>query len=162
MALVNKLASRISEIQLPRAPLTSAEKNSFAFGYWTERHIENQRKLNLRAAIDKAAADPEKLRDIRGQLAPVLRDTLVGFNYIEYAPPGAQILFANPVFVRTHDFLGIQGMGQTWRGCEVYGSGWPAGAGGRLVGSLAGLPYALAEAEQNFIDPVPRAGSDLE
>ena len=36
---------------------------------------------------------------------------------------------------------------------EVFGSGWPSSAGGRLVGSLAGLPYALAEAEQNFLIP---------
>ena len=36
---------------------------------------------------------------------------------------------------------------------ETYGTGWPSNAGGRLVGSLAGLPYALAEAEQNFLIP---------
>src|SRR3954447_15189842 len=36
---------------------------------------------------------------------------------------------------------------------EVYGSGWPSSAGGRLVGSLSGLPYALAESEQNFLIP---------
>ena len=34
-----------------------------------------------------------------------------------------------------------------------FGSGWPSSAGGRLAGSLAGLPYALAEAEQNFLVP---------
>src|SRR5690606_38291139 len=53
-ALVAKLASRIAEIQLPRASLTSVEKNSLAFGYWTEKHVEAQRKVNLRAAIDRA------------------------------------------------------------------------------------------------------------
>src|SRR5215510_11235289 len=36
---------------------------------------------------------------------------------------------------------------------EVFGTGWPANAGGRLVGSLISLPYALAEAEQNFLIP---------
>ena len=35
----------------------------------------------------------------------------------------------------------------------MVGGGWPSSAGGRLVGSLAGLPYALAEAEQNFMIP---------
>jgi len=30
---------------------------------------------------------------------------------------------------------------------------WPSNGGGRLVGSLAGLPYGLAEAEQNFLVP---------
>jgi hypothetical protein len=152
-ALLQRLAARVSEIQLPRAALTSVEKNTLAFGYWTEKHIEQQRRTNLRAAIDKAANDPEKLRDLRGLLAPFLRDTLVGFNYTHYAPPGAQVLITNPLFVRSHDFLGLQGSPQTWRQTEVFGSGWPSSAGGRLVGSLAGLPYALAEAEQNFLIP---------
>lgn len=151
--LMQRLASRIGEIQLPRASLSSVEKNTLAFGYWTEKHIDQQRKTNLRASIDKAARDPEKLRDIRGQLAPFLRDTLVGLNYAHYAPPGAQILQTNPLFVRSHDFLGLQGSPQTWRQTEVFGSGWPSSAGGRLVGSLSGLPYALAEAEQNFLIP---------
>jgi hypothetical protein len=152
-SLLNKLASRIGEIQLPRAALSTVEKNSLAFGYWTEKHVEMQRKVNLRAAIDKSAGDPEKLKDLRGSLAPFLRDTLVGLNYVHFAPPGAQILQTNPLFVRTHDFLGVQGANQTWRSTEVFGTGWPSSAGGRLVGSLSGLPYALAEAEQNFLIP---------
>ncbi len=152
-ALVNRLAARIGEIQMPRSSLSTVEKNSLAFGYWSEKHIENQRKVNLRAAVDKAGADADKLKDVRGQLAPILRDTLVGFAYIHYAPPGAQILHTNPVFVRSHDFIGLQGSNQTWRNTEVFGTGWPANAGGRLVGSLSALPYALAEAEQNFLIP---------
>ena len=152
-ALMAKLAAKIAEIQLPRAALSTVEKNALAFGYWTERHVEAQRRVNLRGSIDKAANDPEKLKDIRGQLTPFLRDTLVGLNYIHYAPPGAQILQTNPLFVRTHDFLGVQGTNQTWRATEVFGTGWPSSAGGRLVGSLSGLPYALAEAEQNFLVP---------
>src|ERR1051325_6282645 len=47
----------------------------------------------------------------------------------------------------------MQGTSHTWRATEMYGSGWPSNAGGRLVGSLATLPYALAEAEQNFLVP---------
>ncbi len=152
-ALVNKLAARISEITLPRSSLSSVERNSLAFGYWSEKHIENQRKVNLRAAVDKAANDAEKLKDLRGLLTPFLRDTLVGMAYIHYAPPGAQILHTNPVFVRSHDFIGLQGSNQTWKSTDVFGSGWPANAGGRLVGSLSSLPYALAEAEQNFLIP---------
>ncbi|MBI2690189.1 MAG: hypothetical protein HYX27_28110 [Acidobacteria bacterium] len=151
--IVQRVSGRLSEIQLPRAGLTGVEKNSLIFGYWSERHIENQRKLNLRAMVERAGADPAKLADVRGALAPLLRDTLVGLNYGHYAPPGAQILYTNPVFVRSHDFLGLQGASQTWRQTEVVGSGWPASSGGRLVGSLSGLPYALAEAEQNFLVP---------
>jgi hypothetical protein len=152
-ALVNRLATRLSEISLPKNPLSGAEKNTFAFGYWTDRHIEAQRKGNLRAAVDRAAGDPEKLKDVRGSLAIYLRDTLVGLNYIHYTPPGAQVLLTNPLFVRSHDFIGLQGSNQTWRPTEVFGSGWPTNAGGRLVGSLISLPYALAEAEQNFLIP---------
>jgi hypothetical protein len=151
--LVNRLASRIAEIQLPRASLSSVEKNAMGFGYWTERHIEQERRLNLRAAIEKAAGNPENVKDTRGLLAPLLRDTLLSFNYAHYAPPGAQILFTNPVFVRSHDFLGMQGTDHTWRPTEMYGTGWPSNGGGRLVGSLSSLPYALAEAEQNFLVP---------
>jgi hypothetical protein len=151
-ALTAKLAARISEIQLPRNALT-AERTSLAFGYWSDKHVDAERKLNLRPAIEKAAGDAQKLKDLRGALAPLLRDTLVGFNYIHYAPPGAQVLYTNPLFVRSHDFIGMPGSIQTWRATDVFGSGWPANAGGRLVGSLASLPYALAEAEQNFLVP---------
>ena len=129
------------------------EKNALAFGYWTEKHIEEQRKLNLRALIEKAASDPAKLKDVRGYLAPFLRDTLVAYNYAHYAPPGAQVLYTNPLFVRSHDFLGVQGSNHTWKSTELFGTGWPSNGGGRLVGSLTGLPYALAEAEQNFLIP---------
>jgi len=152
-ALIGRLASRVSEIQLPRSSLTSVEKNAFAFGYWTEKHIENERKLNLRAAIERAGTDAEKLKDIRGSLAPFLRDTLVACNYAHYAPPGAQVLYTNPLFARGHDFIGVQGANHTWKSTELFGTGWPSNGGGRLVGSLAGLPYSLAEAEQNFLVP---------
>jgi hypothetical protein len=152
-ALVNRIASRLAELQLPRTFLSSIERNAFAFGYWTERHIEAQRRLNLQAAIERAGTDAGRLAEIRGSLAPLLRDTLVGLNYAHYAPPGAQVLYTNPQFVRSHDFLGMQGTNQTWRATDVFGSGWPSNAGGRLVGSLSGLAYALAEAEQNFMVP---------
>lgn len=152
-ALAAKLAARISEIQLPRNSLTTNEKNSMSFGYWTDRHVDAQRKLNLRAMIERSSKDPQKLKELRGSLAPSLRDTLVGFNYIHYAPPAAEVLRTNALFVRSHDFIGIPGSPATWKPTDVYGTGWPANAGGRLVGSLASLPYALAEAEQNFLIP---------
>ena len=152
-ALMNRLAARVAEIQLPRSALTGVEKNAYAFGYWTERHIDQQRKLNMPAVVAKAAGDAEKLKSARGLLTPFLRDTLVALNYAHYAPPGAQILFTNPLFARGHDFVGAQGANHTWRATELFGTGWPSSGGGRLVGSLSGLPYALAEAEQNFLVP---------
>ena len=152
-ATVARLAARITEIQLPRTALSTRERTEASVGYWTDKHIETERKLNLRAAVDKAGNDPQKLRDVRAALAPVLRDTLVGLNYVHYAPPGAQVLFTNPAFVRSHDFYGSPDHQRTWLATEVLGSGWPSNAGGRLVGSLIALPYALADAEQNFLSP---------
>jgi hypothetical protein len=152
-ALVTKLSGRIAEIQLPRSTLTANEKNAMGYGYFTDKHIEAERRINVRAAVEKAGGDAEKLKDVRGALAPLLRDTLLAFNYAYYAPPGAQILYTNPTFVRSHDFLGMQGSTHTWHATEPYGSGWPSNAGGRLIGSLVTLPYALAEAEQNFLIP---------
>src|SRR5581483_52877 len=36
---------------------------------------------------------------------------------------------------------------------EVASAGWPNSAGGKLAGSLVRLPYALAQAAQNFMVP---------
>ena len=152
-ALLTKLAGQIAEIQPPRSPLSGNERNAMGFGYWTDRHIDAERRLNFRSSIQKAAGNAERLAEIRGELAPLLRDTLVAFNYAAYAPPGAQVLYTNPTFVRTHDFIGTENGARMWRATEPYGTGWPSNAGGRLVGSLATLPYALAEAEQNFLVP---------
>jgi hypothetical protein len=40
-----------------------------------------------------------------------------------------------------------------WRAPQLFGAGSPAGGGAHLVGSLADLPYVLAQAEQDFITP---------
>jgi len=152
-ALLNRLNSRLTEIRLPRASLTGVEKSAASYGFYNERHIERQRKLSLRAMVERAGVDPGKLNDVRNELAAVLRDTLVGFNYLYYAPPGAELIRTNPVFVRSHDFLGMTSSPQTWKATLVQSGGWPTSGGGRLVGSLVNLPYALADAEQNFLVP---------
>ncbi len=152
-AQTNKLAAQIAEIPIPRPPLTANEKNAMGFGYYTDRHLDAERKLNFRAAIERTAGDAAKLKELVGDLAPLMRDTLLAFNYAYYAPPGAQILYTNPVFVRSHDFVGGEGQSRTWLPTETYGTGWPSNGGGRLVGSLSSLPYTLAEAEQNFLVP---------
>ena len=155
VAMANRLAATISEVRLPRANLSPVESNAFARGSWVERHIQQQRLLNLRRVVDKAQGNPQKLSEVRGELAPILRDTLVGLNYVYYSPPGAQLIRANPLFVRSHDFIGHQ-PGRAWKPAKMLGTGWPNSAGGRLVGSLVELPYALAEAEQNFLIPSER------
>jgi hypothetical protein len=150
---LNRLAARVSDLNLPKPTLSTAERVSSAFGYWVDHHVEAERKLNFRPLLDKAQGSADKMHDLRGLLTPLMRDSMVGLVYAYYAPPGAQILYTNPMFVRSHDFIGLQTSVQTWRTTEVVGAGWPSNAGGRLVGSLAGLPYALAEAEQNFLIP---------
>src|SRR3989442_4389893 len=107
------------------------------------------------AKIIKSPSSSEQLAEARGQLAPFLRDTLVGLNYAYYEPPGAQILHHNPLFVRSHDFSGetVNGLERLWRAPQLFGAGSPAGGGAHMVGSLADLPYVLAEMEQDFIAP---------
>ena len=96
---------------------------------------------------------PRSFEDLRGLLAPFLRDTLVGFNYVALRAAGS----ADPAdqsAVCAHARLPWRaGLAADLADTEVFGSGWPSSAGGRLVGSLSGLPYALAEAEQNFLIP---------
>jgi hypothetical protein len=152
-AALNQLTSRISEIQLPRPALSNAERNALALESSVERHLDAERGFNPRGAIQKAAGDPAKLREIRGMLAPWLRDTLLAFNYAYYSPPKAQLLYTNALFVRSHDFMGARNTDSEWLPTDVVETGWPSNGGGRLTGSLAGLPYAMASAEQNFLVP---------
>lgn len=144
----NSQLARIEEAQNLRSSLSSAEKNLLSFGYWSERHVDQERKVDF----EKLLKDNDK-KEARGALTPFLRDSLVGLLYAYYAPPGAQLIFTNPLLVRNHDFIGAQGLPMNWRATETQGNGWPASSGGRLMGSLSSLPYALAEAEQNFLIP---------
>lgn len=155
VAMANRLAANIAEIRLPRSTLSSAESNAFAQGHWVERHIRDQRTMNLRRAVDRARENPSQLLEIRGDLAPMLRDSLVGLLYAFYSPPGAEIIQANPLFVRSHDFLGPEER-RGWSRARTQGFGWPNSGGGRIVGSLMTLPYGLASAEQNFMVPSER------
>lgn len=155
VAMANRLSASISDIRLPRSLLSVEESNAMAQGHWVERHIQRQRSLNLRRAVDRAQGNPKRLLSIRGELAPILRDSLVGIVYVLYSPPGAELIRANPLFVRSHDFLGPEGE-FSWSRTRMQATGWPSSGGGRLVGSLMSLPYELASAEQNFLVPTER------
>lgn len=155
VAMANRLSESISDIRLPRSLLSVEESNAMARGHWVERHIQRQRTLNLRRAVDRAQGNPKRLLAIRGELAPMLRDSLVGIVYVLYSPPGAELIRANPLFVRSHDFLGPEG-NFSWARTRMQSTGWPSSGGGRLVGSLMSLPYELASAEQNFMIPTQR------
>ena len=155
VAMANRLSESISDIRLPRSLLSVEESNAMARGHWVERHIQGQRNLNLRRAVDRSQGNPRRLLAIRGELAPMLRDSLVGIVYALYSPPGAELIRANPLFVRSHDFLGPEGK-FSWARTRMQATGWPSSGGGRLVGSLMSLPYELAAAEQNFMIPTER------
>ncbi len=148
------MANELRGFELPRPVFTNSEKISWAPAVYTSHHVELQVQTDLTKVI-KSRATRAQLEAARGQLAPFLRDTLVGLNYAYYEPPGAQILHANPLFVRAHDFLSTSALGseQIWQPPVVVGAGVAAGGGAYLMGSLIDLPYTLATAEQDFIVP---------
>src|SRR4051812_5944017 len=148
------LAGELREFEMPRPIFTSSERTEWAAGIYNNRHTELQMQTDLTKVL-KSQVSRAKLEEARGQLAPFLRDTLVGLNYAYYEPPGAQLLRINPLFVRSHDFSGdsVTGIEGLWRAPELFGEGSPAGGGAHLVGSLADLAYVLSEAEQDFISP---------
>lgn len=150
----SRLAERIQNLRLPNLFPSTLEKQAAFFGYWAERHIMAERENSLDKMVRKEK--PAKLGELRGLLLPHLRDTLVGLVYAYYAPPGSALLLNNPLFVRSHDFLGISGRGtgnEIWGPGRVSGPGWPLSAGGRFSGSLSGIAYALADAEKDFLVP---------
>jgi hypothetical protein len=148
------LAGELREFEMPRPMFTSSERSEWAAGFYNTRHSSLQTRTDLTKLI-KGSGSQKELAEARGLVVPFLRDTLVGLNYAYYEPPGAQILHNNPLFVRSHDFSGEMaiGGGQSWHVPHVFGSGLPAGGGAHLAGSLADLPFVLAEAEQDFIVP---------
>jgi hypothetical protein len=147
------LAGELREFEMPRPIFTSSERSEWAAGIFNNRHTELQMQTDLAKVL--RSSPRSQLEEARGQLSSFMRDTLVGLNYAYYEPPGAQLLHNNPLFVRSHDFSGdtVVGLERLWRAPQLFGQGSPAGGGAHFVGSLADLPYALSEAEQDFIAP---------
>lgn len=148
------LAGNLREFEMPRPIFTGNERSSWAPVVYTSRHAELQIRTDL-TKILHTSGTPAQFEAAQGQLAPFLRDTLVGLNYAYYEPPGAEVLHNNPLFVRSHDFssVSVQGIEQIWGDPDLIGVGATAGGGAYLLGSLADLPYALASTEQDFIAP---------
>jgi hypothetical protein len=148
------LAGELQEFEMPRPIFTGGERTQWAAGIYNNRHTELQMRTDLIKVI-KSPASRAQLEEARGRLSSFLRDTLVGLNYAYYEPPGAQILHNNPLFVRSHDFAGdtVVGVDRVWQAPQLFGEGSPAAGGAHLIGSLADLPYVLAEVEQDFISP---------
>ncbi len=148
------LAGSLREFEMPRPIFTEGERAAWSPEIYSSRHAELEIRTDL-AKVLRSPASPSQLEAARGWLTPFLRDTLVGLNYAYYEPPGAQVLHNNPLFVRSHDFTGgsIQGMRRVWGNPDLIGIGATAGGGAYLIGSLSGLPYALASTEGDFISP---------
>jgi hypothetical protein len=148
------LAEQLREFEMPRPIFTGGERSAWAPVVYTTRHAELQIRTDLSKVI-QASATPAQLDAARGQLAPFLRDTLVGLNYAYYEPPGAEVLHHNPLFVRSHDFssISVLGLREAWGQPVLIGVGATAGGGAYLMGSLGDLSYALASTESEFIAP---------
>jgi hypothetical protein len=148
-------AGEIREFEMPRPIFTSGERSEWAAGIYNNHHTEVQMRSDVAKVLNSSAPSPAQLEEARGQLASFLRDTLVGLNYAYYEPPGAQALHSNPLLVRSHDFDAetVGGIKSVWQAPQLLGQGSPAGGGAHFVGSLADLPYVLADLEQDFISP---------
>jgi hypothetical protein len=149
------LAAELREFEMPRPIFTPTEKIQFQRDRADTRHTTLQTRTNLTRIIKSGS--PQEMLEARGQLAPFVRDTLVGLNYAYYEPPGAQMLLNNAIFVRSHDYAedyrsGRAGI-QPWKTPSLVNLGATASGGTHLAGSLADLPYALALVEQDFIVP---------
>jgi hypothetical protein len=149
------LAGQLREFEMPRPIFTSGERSEWAARIYNTHHTDVEMRTDVAKVLRSATPSHAQIEEARGQLAPFLRDTLVGLNYAYYEPPGAQALHNNPLFVRSHDFAAdtVSGMKTVWQAPQLFGKGSPAGGGARFVGSLADLPYVLAELEQDFIQP---------
>lgn len=149
------MAAQTREFQMPQRIFTNTERSEWATGVYNNHHTDVQMKADLPKVLKSATASRGQIEDAKSEVSSFLRDTLVGLNYAYYEPPGAQALHNNPLLVRSHDFAGetLGGVKYLWQAPDLLGQGSPAGGGAHFVGSLADLPYALAELEQDFISP---------
>ncbi|MBI3896487.1 MAG: hypothetical protein HY313_11215 [Acidobacteria bacterium] len=150
-----RLAGQLQEFEPPQPIFTRRERSEWASGLHNNPHMDFQLRRDVAGTISKASNSSRRLEEARGLLTPFLRDTLVGLNYAYYEPPGAMTLHSNSLFVRNHDFSGQRTPGRvdSWQSARMFGRGWTASGGAHLVGSLADLPYALAQMEQDFLVP---------
>ncbi len=150
-----QLAGSLREFEMPLPIFTKRERSEWASGLHNNPHTSLQVRTDLAKEISNSSSSPQKMEEARGVLAPFFRDTLVGFNYAYFEPPGAQMLRNNPIFVRSHNFSGQMTMrgDEVWQTPRIFGRGWSASGGAHLAGSLADLPYVLAQMEQDFLIP---------
>lgn len=148
------LVSQLNQYEMPRPMFSTSQSIDWSYGLGNNSHTTKQEHIDWTKIVN-GEHSPKQLLDARGLLAPFLRDSLVGLNYAYYEPPGEQMARNDPLFVRTQDFSGTiaQGGSESWATPFLVGRGWTSGAGAHLAGSLADLPYVLANVEQGFIVP---------
>jgi hypothetical protein len=153
-ASLNALAEQLHEFEMPRPIFKASERSEWAAGIYNNSHTDAEMRTDLSKALN-GQPSRNQIEEALGQLSSFQRDTLVGLNYAYYEPPGAQVLHNNPLLVRNHDFSAesVGGIKAVWQAPHLFGEGSPAGGGAHLVGSLADLPFALAEMEQDFMVP---------
>jgi hypothetical protein len=146
-------AGELRAFEMPRPLFTTRERAAWASRFFYNIHAEDEMKTDLGKAIQGRL--PKDVAEARGKLAPFLRDTLVGLNYAYYEPPGAQLLHNNPLFIRFHDFSGglTEVKEEPWQTPILVGRGDTPSGGAHLSGSLANLPYVLAQVEQGMFVP---------
>jgi len=149
------LAAQTREFEMPRPIFSNGERTQWAAGIYNNHHTDVEMHSDLPKLLKSPTVSRAQIEEARGHLTSFFRDTLVGLNYAYYEPPAAQALHNNPLFVRSHDFAGesVTGIKSLWQAPVLLGRGTPAGGGAHFVGSLADLPYALAELEQDFLAP---------
>jgi hypothetical protein len=147
-------AGELHEFGMPKPIFTEQERAEWAGNARKDVHTQAELQTDWAKTIRTSASHREVLA-ARGKLVPFLRDTLVGLNYAYYQPPGAQVVYTNPLFVRSHDFSGqsILNEQRSWKTPDMFGRGFTASGGVHLIGSLADLPYVLSQVEENFIVP---------
>ncbi len=147
-------ADELREFEMPKPIFTTGEKVEWTAGRFGDAHTQAEMDTNIAEALRTPGAIKE-VAAARGRLVPFMRDFLTGLVYAYYEPPGAQMLHNNPLFIRRHDFSGdlSRGSEPPWAAPRLVGRGDTSGGGVRLTGGLPGLPYVLAEVEQEFIVP---------
>ena len=152
-ALLNRLAApHLRNPASPRFPDGGSRRTPCRSDIGPSGTSRPQRKLNLRAIIDKAA-DKERLKDTRGAAGAVPARYAGGLQLRALRAAGR----ADPVHQsgiraqpRFHRRAGTRADLESHRDVR---HGMAVERRRTAGGSLSGLPYALAEAEQNFLVP---------
>jgi hypothetical protein len=148
-------ARDLKGFEAPKPIFSKSEKTMWSPLTEYNPHATQQSRTDLVRILTATKVSQREAADALGSLTPLLRDTLVGLNYAYYEPPGSYVLHGDPMLVRSHDFAGSMTMapGNAWQPSQVSDRGMTAGGGTHLEGSLADLPYALAQIEKDFMIP---------